>query len=317
MKNNTLKGVCLVGLGATSYGMLATFVKLAYAEGYTTAEVTASQFALGILGMLCIGFYHQMRNGKTNNPTRKEILQLMIAGTSLGMTSVFYYMAVRYIDVSIAIVLIMQTVWIGLILEYFLDKIIPSMQKIISVIIVLLGTALATNLFQANLHLDWRGIFWGLLSAASFSTTMFTANRIATHIVPHKRSLFMLIGGAVIVILFGFITQFGPNNFEGIRILFAGINEQNIIRDVDLGIFWKWGILISLFGTIIPPLLMNAGFPLTGLSLGSIVSSVELPVSVMMAFFVLDEKVEVIQWVGIVLILMAIVIMNIQWKKKE
>jgi hypothetical protein len=38
-KKNILKGVILVGLGAASYGMLATFVKLAYNQGYTTAEV--------------------------------------------------------------------------------------------------------------------------------------------------------------------------------------------------------------------------------------------------------------------------------------
>ena len=61
---------------------------------------------------------------------------------------------------------------------------------------------------------------------------------------------------------------------------------------------------------------MNAGFPHTGLGLGSIISSVELPVSVMMAFFILNEKVILSQWAGIILILIAIVIMNIQFKKK-
>jgi hypothetical protein len=35
--NNIIKGVFLVALGATSYGMLATFVKLAYQENFTTA----------------------------------------------------------------------------------------------------------------------------------------------------------------------------------------------------------------------------------------------------------------------------------------
>jgi hypothetical protein len=37
----------------------------------------------------------------------------MLAGTSLGMTSVFYYLTVKYIPVSIGIVLLMQTVWMG------------------------------------------------------------------------------------------------------------------------------------------------------------------------------------------------------------
>ena len=57
MKNNVLKGVFLVALGATSYGMLATFVKLAYKDGYTTAEVTSSQFIYGILGVLLINLF--------------------------------------------------------------------------------------------------------------------------------------------------------------------------------------------------------------------------------------------------------------------
>ena len=57
-------------------------------------------------------------------------------------------------------------------------------------------------------------------------------------------------------------------------------------------------------------------FPHTGLGLGSIISSIELPVSVMMAFFILNEEVILSQWAGIVLILIAIVIMNIQFKKK-
>ena len=108
-QNNTLKGVLLVGLGATSYGMLATFVKLAYSENYTTAEVTASQFVFGILGMFFIGLYYKFKNKETTEtPSKSDIVKLMLAGTSLGMTSVFYYLAVRYINVSIAIVLLMQ-----------------------------------------------------------------------------------------------------------------------------------------------------------------------------------------------------------------
>ncbi len=139
--NSVLKGVFLVGLGATSYGMLATFVKLAYKENFTTAEVTTAQFVLGIIGVLIINSFQRIKNDNTAvKATKKNIFQLMLAGTSLGMTSVFYYLCVRYIDVSIAIVLLMQTVWMGVLLEMILDKKLPSIQKIIAVIIVLIGT---------------------------------------------------------------------------------------------------------------------------------------------------------------------------------
>lgn len=294
---NSIKGVVLVALGATSYGMLATFVKLAYKEGFTTAEVTSSQFIYGIIGVLFINLFQRIKNKNSAiKANSKNILHLMIAGTSMGMTSVFYYLAVKYIPVSIGIVLLMQTVWMGVLLEWFLDKKAPSIQKTLAVLVVIIGTAFAINIFKINFNdttIDWtKGLFWGLLAAASFTTTMFTANKVALGISSAQRSLFMLFGGAIIVFGFGLFTQTTEFNFE---------------------IFTKWGIVLALFGTIIPPMLLNAGFPLTGIGLGSIVSSLELPVSVLMAYFLLNEELQLIQWIGILLIILAIVIMNIQF----
>ena len=295
IKNSVLKGVFLVGLGATSYGMLATFVKIAYGEGYTTPEVTVAQFVYGIMGMLMINMFQKAKKRNTViKASQKNISKLMLAGTSLGFTSIFYYLAVKYIPVSIAIVLLMQTVWMGVLFEMILEKKVPSTQKIVSVFIVLTGTILATNVIENSIVLDWRGIVLGLFAAASFTTTMFTANRVATHISSAQRSLFMLLGGAVIVTIFAISTQTTPFNFE---------------------IFIKWGIILALFGTIIPPLLLNAGFPLTGIGLGSIVSALELPVSVLMAYLLLDEQVNLIQWLGIILIILAIIIMNVNLKR--
>ena len=299
-KNNILKGVFLVALGATSYGMLATFVKLAYMENYTTAEVLTSQFTLGLLGLVLINFWQKTKKKTTViKANSKDIKQLLLAGTSTGFTGIFYYMAVKLdIPVSICIVLLMQTVWMGVLLEMILTKTLPSKRKIVSVIIVLVGTALATNLINADSNLSTLGLGSGLLAAVSFTATMYTANSIALHISSAQRSLYMLIGGAMMVAIFALITQDRPFNFE---------------------IFVKWGIILSLFGTIIPPLLLTAGFPKTGIGLGSIVSSLELPVSVLMAYFILNESVIALQWLGITMILAAIVIMNmdlINFRKK-
>ena len=300
--NSVLKGVFLVGLGATSYGMLATFVKLAYSHTgitgnvFTPAEVISAQFIIGIIAILMINAFQKAKKGtEVIKASPNNIKQLMIAGTSTGLTSIFYYLAVKYIPVSIGIVLLMQTVWMGVLLEMFLEKKMPSKIKIVAVLVVLFGTALATNLIQNKTELDWRGIVLGLLAAASFTTTMFTANRVATEISSAQRSLYMLLGGAVIVFIFAVFTQTTAFNYD---------------------IFYKWGILLALFGTVIPPMLMNAGFPLTGIGLGSIVSALELPVSVMMAYFILNETVILTQWIGIILIILAIIIMNIKFQKK-
>ncbi|MEG0984394.1 EamA family transporter, partial [Algoriella sp.] len=74
-------------------------------------------------------------------------------------------------------------------------------------------------------------------------------------------------------------------------------------------------LMLSLFGTVLPPILLNKGFPHTGLGLGSIVSSLELPVSVTLAWIVIPETVLPIQWTGIAIIIFAIIISNINFKK--
>jgi drug/metabolite transporter (DMT)-like permease len=294
-KNSTLKGVFLIGIGAASYGMLTTIAKLAYAEGYTTAEVTLAQLLIGVIGMLLIIAFQKITTQKKSiKATSKNILHLLLAGTPLGFTNIFIYLAINYIPVSIAIVLLMQSVWMGVVFEMFLEKKIPSLQKITAAIIVLIGTVLATNILESSAPINWTGVFFGLLAGVSFTVTLITANRVAVEIPDTHRSLYMLIGGTIIAFMFVPIAQTTPFHYA---------------------IFLKWGIILAFLGTIIPPLVFNIGFPLTGIGLGSIVSAFELPVSVLMAYFVLNEKVNSMQWFGNGIIILAIVLMNIDFKQ--
>jgi len=293
--NNIVKGVLLVGLGAASYGLLATFVKLAYAKGYTTAEVTASQMALGIVSVALLWLIQKRQKPQAVKATRNDMTYLVLSGTSIGFTTVFYYLAVKFVPVSVGIVLLMQSVWMGVLAEWMLTKQTPSPKKTLAVLVVIAGTLLATNLIKTDALPDWHGIAWGILAAVSYTVTMFAGNRIAVTLPPVQRSLYMLYGAAVVALVFTAITWPGHFNFE---------------------ILYTWGIPLSLFGTLLPPLLMNAGFPKIPMGLGSIVSAVELPVSVTMAYIVLHETVSVPQWLGIALILAAIVLMNISHKKQ-
>lgn len=62
---------------------------------------------------------------------------------------------------------------------------------------------------------------------------------------------------------------------------------------------------------------VSIGMPKTGIGLGSIIISIEIPVSVSMAYILLHEQVLAIQWLGIVLILTAIVLINLNTLRKE
>jgi len=147
--------------------------------------------------------------------------------------------------------------------------------------------------------------------------TMFTSNTLATHLPVFRKSIIMLCGGAVVVMTFLFFAQIGPLYSEGLKLVYLNFTENTEhIHSFNYSIFWTYGFVLALFGTIIPPILFNIGFPNAGLGLGSIVSSLELPVSVTMAFILLGEKVLWVQWIGIALILFAIVLMNLPSKKE-
>ena len=291
MNNSILKGSILVALGASSYGMLTTFVKMAYAEGYTSYEITFSQMLLGLIGLIIINFlFVKEKQNYIEETKTKSILKLMAAGTSLGLTSIFYYFAVKYIPVSIGIVLLMQSVWMGVLFEGIVAKKKPGLNKIIAVVVILIGTVLATNILMDSIELDWRGVGWGLLAAVSYTVTIYTSNTLALHLHSFRRSLWMMLGGTLII---------------------AIISAPFLLEQFNLEIFTKWGLLLALFGTILPPILFTSGMPKINVGLGAIISSVELPVAVLLAYLLLDEVVNVYQWVGIIIILGSVILMNV------
>jgi drug/metabolite transporter (DMT)-like permease len=298
MNNKALKGSILVGLGASSYGMLATFVKMAYSGGYSTAEVTISQFILGFAGLFILTLFRKREAASMPLPKDgggksgvKSIFKLIVGGTSLGLTSIFYYISVRYVPVSVAIVLLMQTVWMGVVLEMVLHKKAPGLRKIAAVAVVLLGTVLATNLLKQSVGIKWQGFGWGLMAALCYTATMYTSNHLELHFPPLKRSLYLILGGLIVIVL---------------------IFHSTLNRGFSYGIFTSWGLLLSLFGTVLPPLLFTRGMPLTGIGLGAIIASVEIPVAILTASILLKESVGLTQWLGVFLILFAMVLMNIK-----
>src|SRR5690606_26415297 len=86
---------------------------------------------------------------------------------------------------------------------------------------------------------------------------------------------------------------------------------------VLMGGLWKWGLILSLFGTVIPPLFFSVGIPKIGVTLSSIISSAELPVAVAMSYLILGEHVSGLQWIGVFIILSAIVISNLFRENKS
>jgi drug/metabolite transporter (DMT)-like permease len=298
ISKNTLKGSFLIAAAACCYGVLGTFVKMAYSAGFTTAEITLSQFSLGFLSLLILNCIsrHKTLKGHPQKTGKKSTIRMIIAGTSLGFTSICYYMAVRYIAVSIGIILLLQAVWMSIVLEGLVHKKRPALFNIIAVIVIIGGTVLATGVLQRGNPINWPGVVWGLLSAVCYTATMYSSNHVEQGLPALKRSFLIVTGGFLLVLVIFF---------------------PELMHGISFKIFLSWGLLVSLFGTILPPILFAKGMPLTGMGLGAILTSLEVPVSILSARYWLGESVSTLQWSGVMLILTAIIMVNIRGRKES
>jgi len=294
MEKNKIKGIVYVIIGAASYGVLATIIKSANNSGFGTASLTFLQYLFGVIFLIIASFFLSKKTKKTSvkeTDSKYPKLKLILFGTSLGLTSSFYYLSIQYIPVSVGIILLMQTVWMGIILEYFIDRGRFTKRKLIGAVIVLLGTLLASRIFENDFNFNLMGFLFGFLAALCYTIALYATSKVSLQLPNIIRSKYLVLGGFLAILI-----------FWNIQI----IQETNSLE------LLKWGIILGLFGTVLPPILFNKGVPIIGTGLSSIIATLEIPVSIFSAYLLLNEQIGVIQTIGIFIILITIVLINLK-----
>lgn len=285
----------LVFLGAASYGILSTIAKLSYSAGFSASDATSGQMVFGVAMLWTIVFFLEQKKSTKKAP-KKEALNLMLMGIPVALTSIFYYQSVQLLPASIAILLLFQFTWIGILFEAISKKELPSIAKVISAIILLGGTVLASGVLETGIEgFSTKGIIYGLLASVSYALFIFFNGKTNIEVSSAKKTAWMLTGATLLTVIVY------PPVF-----LFNGAISQG---------FLLYGLPLALFGAVIPPFLFAIGIPKIGVGLSSIINATELPVAVMASSLVLGELVTSSQWTGVSVILLAMIIPNLVEKK--
>ncbi|WP_233244206.1 EamA family transporter [Brumimicrobium oceani] len=285
-------GLLYVGFGSLSYGILATVVKYANGEGASTALLTFSQYLFATVFLTILAWRISKSEkvlSKYSMPSKVLKLKIMLFGTTLGFSSCFYYLTIQYVPVSVGIILLMQSIWMGVLVDLISTRGANVRLKILGALTAITGTLLAANVFESSISPHPLGLVFGLLAALSFTSFMYFSNSLGhqTHVI--IKSKYLVYGGFIVVLIFWNISIFESFDFSDLL---------------------KYGLFLAIFGSMIPPIFFAQGMPAIGTGLGSIVSSIEIPFSVLSAAVILGEDVSSIQWLGIVVILCAVVLIN-------
>ncbi|WP_219835586.1 DMT family transporter [Paenibacillus sp. R14(2021)] len=280
-----MKYMLFVLAGACCFGLLGTFVKKAYETGFNVGDVVGSQnlFGVAMLWLLVLVTAKSAKRSEasqTAHVTWRQALVLMTVGTTTGLTGMLYYSALQYIPSSFAIILLFQFTWMGILLEAVVERKRPGTRTVLSIIVLFAGILMASG-YVGGSHkgVSLIGISLGLLSAVTYTLFIWFSGRTAKHVAPINRSAIMLSGSFILAMLVF------PPHFIIDGSLYKGL--------------LPWGLLLALFGIVIPPLFYAIGVPRVGGGLASILSAVELPMAVMMSYVVLNENVGWLQWLGV------------------
>ncbi|WP_027084675.1 EamA family transporter [Cohnella panacarvi] len=290
-------------LGAISYGILSTIVVKAYDHGYSLGEVVGSQLLTGcLLAWALVGALRLMKRRRSNRHVRgetavpaetrgltwKQRVTLLLAGMPTAITGLLYYESLRTISNSLAILLLFQFTWMGVVIQAIHTRKRPSGTTLLTLAVLFGGTLLAAGITEGAGHLNGKGVVYGLLSAASYTIFIIVSGKAVPHAKATTRSAWMITGGLLLVfVLF-------PPHF---------LTDGTIVGPLLL-----FGALLGFFGAFLPPLLFTYGVPHIGGGMAGILGAAELPVAVSLSAIVLGEDVSAIRWLGIALVLAGVAI---------
>ncbi|GHH99916.1 EamA family transporter [Neobacillus kokaensis] len=273
----------LVIIAASSYGVVSTIIKLAMGRGFSASEAVTSQFFIGFC--IAVGIFFLTNRAKISF---KGVKMLIFAGVLTGFTNIVYGHSLNYLPASLAVVLLFQFTWIGMLISCISKRQLPTRIEFISLLFLVLGTIPAAGLIDVDItKIPLQGWIWGLAAALCYSLFLFVNGRAAASMNTSGRLVF--------VSFFAFMMS---ALFQSPEIIWNGtlFNEG----------LWLYGLALGLFGMIIPVFLFTIAVPKVGLGMTSILSAIELPIAVMVSVILLSETVTTIQIAGIVIILLGI-----------
>lgn len=284
--------IIIFSLGAFFFGLNPLFIKLGFAAGWSLNEINVIQAIIAFAVLWIIGLFAIKRNPQAvKKLSFKTVLSLMAAGSFTGLTSVLYYGSMQYLPASLAVVLLFQFVWVGVLFEWIIYRRKPSGKTLLTVALTLVGVLFAADVFNGGLsEITLIGFLLGIGSAFTYSAFIIVSGRVAVDVPATIRSPIMVTGAALLIFIL-----FPPHMTLNANVLSSGS-------------IWIYAGALALCGLILTPLMFAMSTPHLPASLATILGAIELPVSVVVAYIGLAEYVAPSRWFGVLLILAAIAI---------
>ena len=276
------RGLALIASSTVAYGVQPIFGKVAYAAGVEPLSLLAWRY---LIASLCLAL---LVRGPM--PPLRERLRLWAIGSIFVGNSVAYFMALRLLPASVNALIVFSFPVIVALLAALTGVERLTFRSLIAAVAAFAGCALTVGGLQLSAGLSAPGVAWSLATAVIYAGYVVISSRYGRGVPARLLALHLVQVSAVICVV---LALFGP----GVA----------LPRDPRA---WLSVVAIAVISTVISMVTFLAGMAILGPNRASVLASLEVLVTLVLAMSLLGERLTPAQWAGAALILGAVAFQN-------
>jgi drug/metabolite transporter (DMT)-like permease len=275
----------MVVASAVAFGTLSIFAKLAYGAGLGTEQLLAFRFALAAVGMWALAV------AVGQNPlrlSRREAASLVaVGGVLYTLQAMTYFIALRTLPASLCVLIVYIYPSLVVIAAWLFLRRRVSRWHVGALVASFAGVILLVGGAQFQLG---TGLIFAFAAPLVYTTFILVSERVMAAVPPVAASAVMMSGTAVVLCVIA---------------LFGG---QLVLPATPRA--WAISVGIAVVPTMIAISLFLAGLPRVGAARASLISTLELVVTVTLAILLLGDRFSLLEAFGAVLVLGAVVVVQ-------
>lgn len=285
---NKSKSYILVLTAAFLWGILGTFFRKLSALGFSPMEVTLMRlFVAAVLLSIVI----LLKDRGRFRIRLKDLWCPVLGGFFTAGMFLCYFTALTYTTVAVAGVLLYTAPGFVVIFSALFFKERITVEKVIALILLILGCMCSGGLVGGALSVTTRGLLWGIMSGLTY----------ALYSVFNRFTLNRGYGGLT--------ATFYTMLFGSIIAMFLVDPPEMVVKLTPEGIFW--GVGIGFVCCMLPYLVYTLGMKQIETGEAAMLATAEPVVAALVSVIVLHEPMTAYVVMGVMLIVMGILAMNI------
>lgn len=282
-------------LATVFWGFIGYFSTTMSEAGMSVPQRLSARMTFAALALVVATLFTNPKKGF--KVSLSDLAKLFLCGTiTLTVNNMFYFNAIELCGMSVAAVLMYTSPIFVMIMSALIYKEKITVQKLVALVVTFVGCALV-SISNSRFHADIIGIGCGVASGFTYALYSIFANDLL------KRN------SSTTVVMYTYIS--------------AAISSYFIVSPIETAkITLESGMVIHaiLFGIICSALahgLYSYGMKYTEASLAAILATLELVMASIVGFFAFGQFLAWYNYVGIVLVMAATVLLNIKFGHKK